>query len=262
MMARLLRKGVYTQFWTVPNEAQAGGQRMPVVFSDAATTGDLLYYAWLTGIELLSDDTRGPTRYSFEGLTSIRSGLPKSTLLLKSSGQPLSDDYIRPYVICYTPDFLTNENLASGQGRFARLLERLLPSKETTVSSTLIYLFGYTGKTLAQIEQTVGQSGLLLDIRYSPRSRKAGFSRSGLERVFGQRYRHVRELGNAGYQTGTLELADPDAGLALVEAVAAEHDGPIFLMCACEDANYCHRSEVGRLLRQRGYAVQEYPFSK
>ena len=70
----------------------------------------------------------------------------------------------------------------------------------------------------------------------------------------------MRELGNAGYQTGELELADADAGLTLVEALAAEHEGPIFLMCACEDGSYCHRSEVGRLLRKRGYRVEEVEF--
>ena len=181
-------------------------------------------------------------------------------MLLKSSGQPLNDNYIRPYVICHTPNFLTNAAPTPAKGKVARLIKRVLPSRVRPVSPTLIYLFGYTGKTMTQIERAIGENGLLLDIRYSPRSRKAGFSRSGLERVFGERYRHVRELGNAGYQTGELELADADAGLTLVEGLAAEHGGPIFLMCACEDGSYCHRSEVGRLLRKRGYRVEEYAF--
>jgi len=55
-----------------------------------------------------------------------------------------------------------------------------------------------------------------IDIRYSPRSRKAGFSRSGLERTFGERYHHVREFGNAAYESGGLQLADPEAGLRIV----------------------------------------------
>ena len=241
-------------------EAQVAGQRMAVIFADAATTAELLYYAWLTEIELLDDDSRGPTRYSFEDLTPIHPSLPKSTLLLKSSGQPLNDNYIRPYVICHTPNFLTNAAPTPAKGKVARLIKRVLPSRVRPVSPTLIYLFGYTGKTMTQIERAIGENGLLLDIRYSPRSRKAGFSRSGLERVFGERYRHVRELGNAGYQTGELELADADAGLTLVEGLAAEHGGPIFLMCACGDGSYCHRSEVGRLLRKRGYRVEEYAF--
>ncbi|MCW5864410.1 MAG: DUF488 domain-containing protein [Anaerolineae bacterium] len=101
-----------------------------------------------------------------------------------------------------------------------------------------------------------------IDIRYSPRSRKAGFSRSGLERTFGERYHHVREFGNAAYESGGLQLADPEAGLRIVEELAAAHTGPLFLMCACEDAATCHRREVGRLLKKRGYSVSEYPFDE
>jgi len=59
-----------------------------------------------------------------------------------------------------------------------------------------------------------------------------------------------------------LQLADPEAGLRIVEELAAAHTGPLFLMCACEDAATCHRREVGRLLKKRGYSVSEYPFDE
>ena len=278
------------------SEAAAAGQRLAVVFADAATTAGLIYYARLTEVAILGDSVRGPTRYSFEGLTPIRPSLPKGALIKITNGEPLDDNYIRPYVLCHTPDSLlqrAEQNPAAGAKQKPTPTTRQEPAaaaklKRTKEASTPkaappvvpqvvtpqpvappsigregkppVYLFGYSGKTLEQIARALGDDGLLIDIRYSPRSRKAGFSRSGLERAFGDRYRHVREFGNVDYRSGGIHLADSEAGLVMLEALAAESPGPLFLMCACEDGTYCHRAEVGRLLKKRGYAVAEYDF--
>ncbi len=240
-------------------EATDSGDRMLVVFADAATTAGLIYYALLTDVTVIGDSVRGPTRYTFERLTPIRPAVPKSALIKLQGSEPLDDNYIRPYVLCHTPAFL-QASAQSATTQQPRGLGRLLQRSAKQQTKSRIFLFGYTGKSLEQIEQALGDDGLLLDIRYSPRSRKTGFSRSGLERVFGDRYRHVRELGNVNYQSGGIQLADEVAGLDMVEALAAEHGGRIFLMCACEDGATCHRSEVGRLLKKRGYNVAEYDF--
>ncbi len=244
------------------HEAQAAGQRMAIIFADAATTWNLLYYGLLTKVEVLGETMRGPTRYSFEKLTPITPPVPKSVLLKKNDGLPLSDDHIRPYVLVNTPAFVTipSEHVAA-KGRISKLIDSLLPSdQKPTHPVTPIYLFGYSGKSDQQIEEAIGKDGLLVDIRYSPKSRRSGYSRAGLIRTFGERYRHVRELGNADYQSGGIRLADPDAGLAIIEEIAAAHDGPIFLMCACEDGTTCHRHQAGNLLKKRGYSVKEYQF--
>ena len=239
--------------------ATTAGQRLPVVFADAATTDGLIYYALLTDVAILGDSVRGPTRYSFEALTPIHPPVPKSTLIKITGSEPLDDNYIRPYVLCHTPAFLlSGAKVKPGKEPVAQK-GGVLQAGSRKEKAT-IYLFGYSGKTLDQIAQALGEDGLLLDIRYSPRSRKAGFSRSGLERVFGERYRHVREFGNADYQAGGIRLADGEAGVRIVEALIAERSGPLFLMCACEDAATCHRREVGKLLKKRGYAAAEYDF--
>ena len=108
---------------------------------------------------------------------------------------------------------------------------------------------------LAILNQT---GGVLLDIRYSPRSRRPGFSRSGFERAIGDRYAHLPELGNVDYKGDTITISDPEVGLEVVRQIAEEIDGPIFLMCACEDAVNCHRSDVGGWLREEGYTVKEW----
>ena len=281
-------------------EATAVGQRLPVVFADAASTARLISCALLAEVRILGDSVRGPTRYSFEGLTPIRPSLPKGALIKITGGQPLDDNYIRPYVLCHTPASLLGnaeqkpaavakqkpapaakqEPVAEARPKRAKepgAPKQVEPVPPPVASQAVtpqpvaprsfgregkppVYLFGYSGKTLEQIARALGDDGRLIDIRYSPRSRKAGFSRSGLERTFGDRYHHVRELGNVDYRSGGIHLADSEAGLRTVEALAAERGGPLFLMCACEDGTYCHRAEVGRLLKKRGYFVEEYDF--
>lgn len=232
-------------------DAKVAGRHMAVIFADAANIDKLLYYAFLTEIDVM--DAR-QTRYVFENLTPIGQIIPKTALLKKSDRKPLSVDFIRSYCIVVTPDFVSMPKNKS------RETEREPTPVKSRQGRPPIYLFGYSGKTDEVIEQAIGENGLLLDIRFSPKSRRAGYSRAGLIRTFGDRYHHVREFGNADYQTGGIRLADPDAGLAIIDALAAEHPGPIFLMCACEDGTTCHRHEVGRLLKNRGYSVKEYVF--
>lgn len=279
------------------HQAQQDDRRMPVLFADAAATQGVIYYAFLTDVQVMGERNQGPTHYSFDSLKPVRPTIPNRRLTLKSNGQPLSDDFIRPYAIVHTPDFVkttgskrpeskrlatpeaparpprSKTNVSTPDGGKTptsqpQEKEGLTTPKEPTSptrakakpSSPPIYLFGYSGKTDQQIEQAIGDNGLLLDIRFSPKSRRAGYSRAGLIRTFGDRYRHVRELGNANYQGGPIQLADPDKGLKIFEELVAAHDGPIFLMCACEDGAYCHRRNVGELLKKRGYNVSEYNF--
>ena len=251
--------------WSTGNrlfaQATKAGQRMPVIFADAAATTNLVKYGFLTEVEIL-DDNR--THYAFENLTAITMEFPKSVLIKRSDGKPLSDDYIRPYSIVYTPSFITlpAENKPA-ETLIARLVDAVLPDRfKTKHPTTPIYLFGYSGKTDDQIEKAIGKNGLLIDIRYSPKTRRPDYSRAGLIRTFGERYHHIRELGNANYKVGGIRLADPDAGLKRIDALANEHQGPLFLMCACEDGRTCHRRQVGELLKRRGYLVSEYDFGK
>lgn len=245
------------------NEATGDGRRMPILFGDAAYIEGVIYYAFLTGVRVMGEGNEGPTQYAFEGLTPVNPPVPKRALTLRSNGRPLSDDYIRPYAIVQTPAFARWPEAATDKpGRVARLLDALLPGRAPAPHPTPIYLFGYSGHTDEEITAALGADGLLIDIRFSPRSRRVGFSRAGLQRAYGERYYHVRELGNADRQAGGIQLADPTAGLQTIDELAAGHAGPLFLMCACADAAGCHRAVVGRLLRERGYRVAEVDFGR
>jgi hypothetical protein len=85
-------------------QAKGSGQRMPVIFASADVTDKLVYYAMLSDIEL--DETNSTTRYEFTELQKVEGDLPLSTLKLRSTNRPLSDNYIRPYAICLTPSFV------------------------------------------------------------------------------------------------------------------------------------------------------------
>ena len=86
-------------------QARRNGRRMPVVFACAAVTDGLLYHAVLS--DLMLDEAESTTSYEFTHLTPIKGDPPLSTLRLRSTDRPLSDDYIRPYAICHTPSFIS-----------------------------------------------------------------------------------------------------------------------------------------------------------
>lgn len=85
-------------------EAKRSGMQMPVVFASAEVTDKLLYHAMLSDIQI--NEAQGTTTYEFTDLQPIDSYYPLSSLTLRSTNQPLSDNHIRPYAICLTPSFI------------------------------------------------------------------------------------------------------------------------------------------------------------
>lgn len=84
-------------------ESRKDGEQMPVLFGAADTGSGLIYYAFLTDVEV---DEETDTKYEFAQLTKIENDPPLSSLKLKSTNKPLSNDYIRPYALCYTPSLV------------------------------------------------------------------------------------------------------------------------------------------------------------
>jgi len=84
----------------------------------------------------------------------------------------------------------------------------------------------------------------LWDIRFSPRSRDTKWSGTSLSDLLGQRYHHVKHLGNANYKGSfnEIEIVDLDRGIR--ELHEALRTVSVVLMCACWDRRSCHRSVV------------------
>jgi hypothetical protein len=84
-------------------EAKRNGSQLPIIFADAGDTCDgLLYYGFVR--ELSADDST--TTCHFEGLCRVAAGTQKHSLRLRSTGKPLSDDFIKPYAIVHTPGYI------------------------------------------------------------------------------------------------------------------------------------------------------------
>jgi len=69
---------------------------------------------------------------------------------------------------------------------------------------------GYAGRrpeALARLAERLDLT--VFDVRFSPTSRDPRWRRPHLEKLLGDRYRHVGALGNVNYKGGPILLADP-----------------------------------------------------
>src|ERR1044072_5213028 len=113
-----------------------------------------------------------------------------------------------------------------------------------------IFTFGYYGKSFDEFIATVKRlNAVVVDIRLVPQSRFFPEWRKGnLEKVFGDDYLHVRDLGNQGFKEKRLAIVDIERGTAIVRAL--ERD--VILLCACKHFAHCHRKPVAEKLRAQG----------
>jgi hypothetical protein len=105
-----------------------------------------------------------------------------------------------------------------------------------------LYTLGYSGWTAPELLRQVEQLGALLwDIRMAPYSRAPMWQQGSLRALLGDRYLHVRALGNINYNNGgPIRLAAPETCLNRLElALRAQ---PVILMCGCKDHATCHRT--------------------
>jgi len=87
------------------NFAKQVGLKFLLLLSSANESPGIIYIAEITSITI-SDENK--TIYSFSNLTKLRNSKPLSSLILKSTNKPLSNNYIRPYALCNTPHDLSS----------------------------------------------------------------------------------------------------------------------------------------------------------
>ena len=119
----------------------------------------------------------------------------------------------------------------------------------------MIYTIGYSGRSLSSLVSLVQElDAVLVDIRFSPASRNPDFSGKRLREALGERYVHLKAVGNETYRSGgPVKMADPSAGVEALRAI----DRSVVLMCACAQYHNCHRRAVADFLRGEGYEVAE-----
>lgn len=118
-----------------------------------------------------------------------------------------------------------------------------------------VYVTGYSGKSPDDLLSMITKvGGTIFDIRFSARSRNPQWALSNLQSFFGDRYRHVKALGNRNYKGGDIELVNYELGRQLID----ESPFTVILLCVCRQPNECHRSDVARRLIADGFTVIEY----
>lgn len=110
-----------------------------------------------------------------------------------------------------------------------------------------VYTFGYTGRQPQELAAIAASlDALVVDIRFSPYSRNHLWNKRALLGVLGNRYQHLKALGNENYKGGPIKLLDPQAGVAAIRPWLSER--PIILICVCKEVAWCHRKVAAELL--------------
>lgn len=117
------------------------------------------------------------------------------------------------------------------------------------MSKQTVYTFGYTGRQPQELAAIAASlDALVIDVRYSPFSRNHIWNKKQLVALLGDRYRHVKALGNENYKGGPIKLLDPQAGVREVSALLDTQ--PVILTCVCQNVNWCHRKVAAELLAE------------
>ncbi len=84
------------------DQASRQNESLPIVFAEAERTDNLVAWAVLKDVQVTEDGTD----YTFSKLVRFKKPLQPKTALRKRNGEPLSENFIRPYAICRKPKFV------------------------------------------------------------------------------------------------------------------------------------------------------------
>lgn len=84
--------------------AQAANIGLAILFGDATDCSKLEYWGLLTHVEIQG----AQTLYSVDRIRRLPSLHTPQELVLKSTGNCIAANFIRPYAICNTPDFIAD----------------------------------------------------------------------------------------------------------------------------------------------------------
>ena len=82
---------------------------MPILLGDATDCSVLLYWRFVKDLRLNRENKTA--RFSVDKLGKLSVECSPQELVLKSSGNTIAPNSIRPYAICVTPAFIKGEGL-------------------------------------------------------------------------------------------------------------------------------------------------------
>ena len=122
-----------------------------------------------------------------------------------------------------------------------------------------IYTAGYTGHKPEQLKAIAEKlDAVVVDIRYSTKSRVPHWTNGYLLTLLGRDYKWNQFLGNRNYKSGPIEIVDMVVGIRMLNWETKN----IILLCACKNRETCHRDVVAKEIeRQTGEDVNEVDWS-
>lgn len=124
-------------------------------------------------------------------------------------------------------------------------------SIQEVTPGTLLTLGYHEPDALSQLQEFMSNPKTqLIDIRYRARAPWSHiWTKKALEAAYGERYVHVRELGNVNYQDPHLPIQLFNPGKVIAHYVSLLKSGiSLVLLCACQDYEHCHRKTVSEIL--------------
>jgi hypothetical protein len=95
------------QLW---QQAQAAGLSFPVLLGDATDCSRLEYWGLLTAVEIDGESTR----FTVDRVRPLPGSHTPQQLVLRSTGEHIAPNFIRPYAICHTPAFISEQGTELG----------------------------------------------------------------------------------------------------------------------------------------------------
>jgi uncharacterized protein (DUF488 family) len=117
-----------------------------------------------------------------------------------------------------------------------------------------IFTTGYTGRDINDLKPMLeALDAVLADIRFAPYSQILHWRQVYLKILLGKKYLHIPNLGNRTYREEKITIQNLTLGVETVLNLETD----VVLMCACENAENCHRRVVIEEFRRRGIETFE-----
>ena len=225
------------------DSARKAGQRLPLLFAAGESIRGVIYFAYIDDLFVSPPDENGngTTKVRFSALRPLRPKHPLSSLILRSSGEPLSDYFIKPYAICHTPDFLPpplpQHPPVAGAHREASSTKKALKLRT--------FRHGDAPKR--------GEGLRIGTTRRPPRGKTKDQWGDYFDVWFpilapSDKLLASRPFGFARYERELYSRAESRQALQLLAHIALRT--PISIGCYCEDESHCHRSYLHKLIER------------
>ena len=116
----------------------------------------------------------------------------------------------------------------------------------------IIYTAGYNNWTDDSFKEITDElNAVVIDIRYSANAFLPFWTKKYLQKMFGDRYKHIPQLGNKNYRYRGFQIEIDDINKCNIVIDLMRSGTNCILLCACVDYEKCHRKIVAEEIQKR-----------